>query len=168
MRRNRIILLVIVFIASTTLGYIITRPIIKHKKNEVKPPVIIIEETNSNMNSDTIPVIVQDTIDDNSTDTVVSPDQKPVPVVKKTRPSEAALTRIINDLNNRNYPRHVTLKYENLDRENGEQPQESISNIRSYIRSGVWKSVTVTDFEYDEETGKIISITLRINRNIEE
>lgn len=169
MRKNKIILLVITFMVSMAFGYFVTR-LVRGNNEPVKndDPVIIVEESQSNKVTNTTSVENTDTIADNHDVPVVSPDTFPAPPVKKRKPSATALTRIINDLNNRNYPRGVNLKYENLDREKGEQPQQSISNIRNYIQSGVWKSVTVTDFEYDEETGRITSITLRINRNIED
>ena len=163
MRKKQIILLVLVFMASMTFGYVVTRSILEHTRHkENNSPVIVPDNIN---NPDTTHNNVPDTIQQPDT-TISNPITDP-PVIKR-RPSKDELTRIINNLDRKDYPRHITLKYENLDRERGEEPQNSIANIRNYVKSGVWESVTVTDFEYDEEKGKIISITLRINRNIEE
>ena len=107
MRKNKIILLVIVFMASMTSGYLVTRAILEHKKTVVTDPVIIDDGPNSDM--DTVQTPVED-IDTTVDSPVVLPDTTPVLPVKKRKPSEAALTRIINDLNNRNYPRGVNLK----------------------------------------------------------
>lgn len=74
------------------------------------------------------------------------------------------LTSIINDRGNNNYPRNISIRYTNLDTENGEEAQTSIANIRNYIRTGVWKSVTVVNATFDEKTGNPTSITLQINR----
>lgn len=89
------------------------------------------------------------------------PSEEKVP--KKRKQTEAEITKIINNLSNQNYPHNVSIKYEYLDTVNGEEPQKSISNIRSYIRSKIWTSVTVTALEYDEDNN-IKSITLRVNR----
>lgn len=165
---RKIILLILVFVVSIIVGYIITRSIksMETSTTLVDTPSVSVHNPDtlavdtpivSVNNPDTLPV-------DTPSVSVTKPD---TPVIKK-KPSEKELTRIINNLNNKNYPRNVKIIYENLKTEEGEQSQQSISNIRNYIRIGVWKSVTVTSFEYDEERGKITSITLRINRNTEE
>lgn len=74
----------------------------------------------------------------------------------------AELTSIINGSSN-DYPRGIRISYTNLDTENGEEAQTSIANVRSYIKTGIWKSVTVVDAKYDSR-GKATAITLHINR----
>lgn len=73
------------------------------------------------------------------------------------------LTAIINNRANSNYPRNISIRYTNLDPEN-EEAQTSIANIRNYIHTGIWKSVTVVGATYDKKTGKVTSLTLQINR----
>ena len=72
------------------------------------------------------------------------------------------LTAIVNGRSS-DYPRNISIKYTNLDTENGEEAQTSVANIRGYIRAGIWKSVTVVGATYDSR-GKVTSLTLRINR----
>lgn len=91
----------------------------------------------------------------------VTPNAEPKPVRKI---SKAELTNIINNVNNKNYPRNVKLKYDNLDVSRGEEYQGSINNLRTWIKGG-YCTITVTDVDYDETTGKVIGITIHINRN---
>ena len=81
----------------------------------------------------------------------------------KPRITNEQLTAIINNEHNQNYPRNVSLKYTNLDVENGEENLTSISLIRQYIKTGIWKRVIVTDATYDN-SNNVSSITMTIIR----
>lgn len=148
----------VIFVVAATIGFFVVK-FAKHSASEPQisaPPIIIPDRDTTSI--DTSIVIIPDTL-------IPDPGPKPKPVRKL---SKGELTRIINDLNNQNYPRKVTLKYNNLDTAGGEEYQGSISNVRNYIISNVWSSVTVTDVTYDETTGRVKSITMTINRNTEE
>ena len=91
--------------------------------------------------------------------------ETPIAETKASKPqiTNAELTAIINNLNNKNYPRDVKLKYNNIDKESGEQSPTSIALIRQNIQLEIWKSVTVTDVTFDKNN-KVTSITMTINR----
>lgn len=91
---------------------------------------------------------------------ISTPDQEQKP---SHRVTEEQLTSIINNLQNPNYPRNVKLHYTNLDKENGEECLTSIPLIRQYIKTGIWKRVTVTHAGYDEKNN-VTSITMTIIR----
>ena len=92
-------------------------------------------------------------------------EQIPVAVLQPTKSklTNEELTSIINNLSNKNFPRNVTLRYNNLDKESGEESLTSISLIRQYIQLGTWKSVTVTSATFDNDNN-VTSITMTINR----
>ena len=101
-------------------------------------------------------VVVNESVNEAETETNI---QKPVRKLTKEE-----LTSIINNVNNNNYPRNVRLKYDNLDTSIGEEYQGSINNLRTWIKSG-YCTISVTDVNYDESTGKVTEITIHINRN---
>lgn len=95
-------------------------------------------------------------------DPVASTAESPAKPTVSNEQRNAELTSVINGSSN-DYPRGIRISYTNLDTENGEEAQTSIANVRSYIKTGIWKSVTVVDAKYDSR-GKATAITLHINR----
>lgn len=156
--KNRIIYCII-FIVSIILGYIITSNL---KSCSTTTPVQDVDT----IKTDTIP---SDTIPPDTTTEIISePDNisgtdKPETEPIKPRLTNAQLTSIINNPRVNNYPRGIILKYNNLDTENGEERHTSIANIRQYIATGIWKSVTVTDATFDDKNN-VTSITMTIIR----
>lgn len=163
MNKKLYIITGIVFILCVVGGFIIA------KKMVVNTP----EPSSGVGKPDTIPDTI--IVDPNTIDPIPKPEpieppkpvqpEAPVPVVPTTKPqlTNEELTSIINDLSNRNYPRNVTLKYNNLDPEREEGPT-SIADIRNCIQLEMWKSVTVTNVTFDNNNN-VTSITMTINRD---
>lgn len=160
----------IIFVACAFIGFIITR--------EIKPNERVENSARPNdepSTDDTVGGIIEvpDTSKDSIRENPKSPEieenipsqQTQIHEKEKLKPriTKEQLTSNINSLHNQNYPRNVRLRYNNLDTENGEENLTSISLIRQYIKTGIWKGVTVTDVEYDENNN-VTSITMTIIR----
>lgn len=164
MNKKLYIITGIVFILCVVGGFIIAKKMVVNtlESSDVAKP-----DTTTIVNKDTIPESgANDEPAPGLNDGPQVQQEAPVPVVPTTKPqlTNEELTAIINDLSNRNYPRNVTLKYNNLDPEREEGPT-SIADIRNCIQLEMWKSVTVTNATFDNNNN-VTSITMTINREI--